>query len=142
MPCQRKPRVRLRHLAEERRRWGYRRLHILLERKGWQVNSKRVYPKTTGDVYVQMIEASVLTAMNSRTVDILADWKPAILDGKVTAINGVAPKRRTVKVETQLDQVDGMRISGRPPRQTTATTAGAVVEQSRRGHSVGVPGLC
>ncbi len=27
-------RVRLRQLAEERRRWGYRRLHILLEREG------------------------------------------------------------------------------------------------------------
>ena len=36
-------RARLRQLAEERRRWGYRRLHILLEREGWQVNSKRVY---------------------------------------------------------------------------------------------------
>ena len=36
-------RVRLRELAEERRRWGYRRLHILLQREGWQVNSKRVY---------------------------------------------------------------------------------------------------
>jgi putative transposase len=30
-------------LAEERRRWGYRRLHVLLEREGWRVNSKRVY---------------------------------------------------------------------------------------------------
>ena len=36
-------RVRLRELAEERRRWGYRRLHILLKREGWKVNSKRVY---------------------------------------------------------------------------------------------------
>jgi putative transposase len=36
-------RVRLRELAEERRRWGYRRLHILLQREGWTVNSKRVY---------------------------------------------------------------------------------------------------
>jgi putative transposase len=36
-------RVRLRELANERRRWGYRRLHILLEREGWAVNSKRVY---------------------------------------------------------------------------------------------------
>lgn len=36
-------RLRLRELAEERRRWGYRRLHILLEREGWTVNSKRVY---------------------------------------------------------------------------------------------------
>jgi putative transposase len=36
-------RIRLRELAEQRRRWGYRRLHILLEREGWVVNSKRVY---------------------------------------------------------------------------------------------------
>lgn len=35
--------VRLRELAEERRRWGYRRLHVLLQREGWTVNSKRVY---------------------------------------------------------------------------------------------------
>lgn len=38
-----KLRIRLRELAEERRRWGYRRLHILLKREGWRVNSKRVY---------------------------------------------------------------------------------------------------
>jgi len=31
-------RVRLRELAEARRRFGYRRLQILLEREGWQVN--------------------------------------------------------------------------------------------------------
>lgn len=36
-------RIRLRELAEQRRRWGYRRLHVLLEREGWVVNSKRVY---------------------------------------------------------------------------------------------------
>ena len=36
-------RTRLRELAEQWRRWGYRRLHILLEREGWEVNSKRVY---------------------------------------------------------------------------------------------------
>jgi len=36
-------RVRLRELAEARRRFGYRRLQVLLEREGWQVNHKRVY---------------------------------------------------------------------------------------------------
>src|SRR3974377_150626 len=36
-------RVRLREVAEARRRFGYRRLQILLEREGWQVNHKRVY---------------------------------------------------------------------------------------------------
>jgi putative transposase len=36
-------RMRLRELAEDRRHWGYRRLHVLLQREGWRVNSKRVY---------------------------------------------------------------------------------------------------
>ena len=36
-------RVRLRELAEARRRFGYRRLQVLLERERWQVNHKRVY---------------------------------------------------------------------------------------------------
>jgi putative transposase len=36
-------RKRLRELAEERRRFGYRRLQVLLVREGWQVNHKRVY---------------------------------------------------------------------------------------------------
>ena len=35
-------RARLRELAEERRRFGYRRLQVLLERKGTVVNLKRV----------------------------------------------------------------------------------------------------
>jgi putative transposase len=36
-------RVRLRELAEVRRRFGYRRLLVLLQREGWQANHKRVY---------------------------------------------------------------------------------------------------
>lgn len=35
-------RARLRALAHERRRFGYRRLHVLLRREGWAVNKKRV----------------------------------------------------------------------------------------------------
>lgn len=36
-------RGRLKELAEERRRWGYRMLHVLLAREGYVVNHKRVY---------------------------------------------------------------------------------------------------
>lgn len=36
-------RERLRQLAHERRRFGYRRLHVLLRREGHAVNRKRVY---------------------------------------------------------------------------------------------------
>ena len=36
-------RQRLRELSSERRRFGYRRLHLLLKREGIEVNWKRVY---------------------------------------------------------------------------------------------------
>lgn len=36
-------RIRLKDLAASRVRYGYRRLHILLLREGWQVNHKKVY---------------------------------------------------------------------------------------------------
>ena len=36
-------RIRLRDLADSRVRYGYRRLHVLLKREGWQINHKRVY---------------------------------------------------------------------------------------------------
>ena len=36
-------RMRLRELASVRVRYGYRRLHVLLQREGWRVNHKRVY---------------------------------------------------------------------------------------------------
>lgn len=36
-------RLRLAELAGERRRFGYRRLHILLKRAGFEAHHKRVY---------------------------------------------------------------------------------------------------
>lgn len=35
-------RARIRELAAERPRWGYRRIHVMLGREGWAVNRKRV----------------------------------------------------------------------------------------------------
>ena len=35
--------MHLKELAESRVRYGYRRLHILLQREGWHVNHKRLY---------------------------------------------------------------------------------------------------
>ncbi|RCS56893.1 transposase, partial [Parvibium lacunae] len=34
---------RLTELATQMRRYGYRRLHVLLRREGWQLNPKRTY---------------------------------------------------------------------------------------------------
>ena len=36
-------RLRLRELAQSRRRFGYRRLWVMLRREGWKVNHKRIY---------------------------------------------------------------------------------------------------
>ncbi len=35
--------MRLRELAASRVHYGYRRLHVLLRREGWEINAKRVY---------------------------------------------------------------------------------------------------
>ena len=42
-PSQAGLRKRIREIAETHVRYGYRRIHVLLEREGWQVNHKRVY---------------------------------------------------------------------------------------------------
>jgi len=34
---------RIREIAQTRVRYGYRRIHVLLRREGWQVNAKRIY---------------------------------------------------------------------------------------------------
>jgi putative transposase len=36
-------RERIGELAAEKRRYGYRRIHVLLRREGWAVNRKRTY---------------------------------------------------------------------------------------------------
>ena len=42
-PADTELRDRLKELSSERQRFGYRRLHILLKREGWQVNWKKLY---------------------------------------------------------------------------------------------------
>jgi putative transposase len=42
-PADTELRTRMKELASGRRRFGYRRLHILLKREGWEVNWKKLY---------------------------------------------------------------------------------------------------
>ena len=42
-PADAELRERLKELSSERRRFGYRRLHLLLGREGWKVNWKKLY---------------------------------------------------------------------------------------------------
>lgn len=43
-PSQANLKQRIKEIAETRVRYGYRRIHVLLRREGWQVNHKRVNP--------------------------------------------------------------------------------------------------
>jgi integrase len=64
--------------------------------------------KTTGDVYVQTIEDSVLGAMNSRTAGILAGWEHPALTDRTTPVqdtNEADERRNPIRVSQQLDQV-------------------------------------
>jgi putative transposase len=36
-------RIRIKEIAAVRVRYGYRRIHVLLRREGWEINHKRVY---------------------------------------------------------------------------------------------------
>jgi len=42
-PADTELRARMKELASERRRFGHRRLHLLLRREGWEVNWKKLY---------------------------------------------------------------------------------------------------
>jgi putative transposase len=42
-PADMELKTRLCELAEQKRRYGYRRLHVLLRREGWEINRKRTY---------------------------------------------------------------------------------------------------
>lgn len=42
-PDQASLKERIQEICETRVRYGYRRVHVLLRREGWQVNDKRVY---------------------------------------------------------------------------------------------------
>ena len=64
--------------------------------------------RTTGDVYMQTIESSVLGAMNSRTKQILAGKDhPVTTRTKIAPRKGLVPKARRLAsgVTRQLDQV-------------------------------------
>jgi integrase len=69
--------------------------------------------KTTGDVYMQTIEASVLDAVNSRTRQILAGWKGTVVSGAEPSVPKA--RQRRVREETQagLSHLDQVGPSGR-----------------------------
>jgi putative transposase len=67
-------RIRLRDLAAVRVRYGYRRLHILLQREGLQVNHKLVYRVYRQEgLGIREASVSVAAADEGWSVDLMAD---------------------------------------------------------------------
>jgi len=120
-----KLRIRLRELAEQRRRWGYRRLHILLKREGWTVNSKRVCR-----IYVEeklvvrwrrrrrriCAQARVLLAAPTRpneawTMDFLHDALASGRRFRTLSIEDAYTREMTmIEVDTSLPALRGVRV--------------------------------
>src|SRR5574340_982258 len=126
-------RTRLRELAETRRRFGYRRLQVLLLREGWQVNHKRVYrlyveeklslrrkrgrkrsgvrqplpePMAANQVWsVDFMTDALSSGRRFRTLNIVDDYTRECLAIEVdTSLSGV----RVVRVLEQLKQRRGL----------------------------------
>jgi putative transposase len=71
-------RIRIRDLAQARVSYGYRRIHVLLEREGWEVNHKRVYR-----LYKQ--EGLTMRAKSPRREEICAGLKVQMRAGLWTS---------------------------------------------------------
>ncbi len=69
-------------LAQERRRFGYRRLHILLRRAGVQVNHKRIYrPYRAAGLMVKRRRRRQWRRGGARTSEFAERTKPGLVDG-------------------------------------------------------------
>ena len=131
-------RQRLRELAEARRRFGYKRLHILLRREGWKVNHKRVYRlyveeklavrkrrnRRRSASVVRELRVVARQANEIWSMDFLAD---ALVSGRrLRTLNIVDEHTRealAIEVDTSLPGMRVVRVleqlreSGRKPRQ-------------------------
>jgi putative transposase len=126
-------RMRLRELAEFRRRFGYRRLLVLLQREGWQINHKRLYrlyveeklslrrkrsrkrsavrhplvqPTSSNQVWsMDFMMDALSSGRRFRTLNIVDDYTREVLAIEVdTSLGG----RRVVRVLEQLKALRGL----------------------------------
>ena len=67
--------------------------------------------RTTGDVYMQTIESSVLHAMNSRTMQILAGWEHPVIT-ELVELDQPQREQHAPGVLKQLEQL-GPSLEGR-----------------------------
>jgi putative transposase len=106
-------RQRLKALALERVRWGYRRLHVLLRREGWRLNHKRVYRlyreeglavrrRRRKRIVVQRESLAMLTRVNELwAADFMLD---VLINGRrvrcLNVVDGLSREALATEVET------------------------------------------
>ena len=130
-------RMRIREIAEVRRRFGYRRVHVMLLREGWQLNHKRTYRiyrqeglsvrtkkrKKRGS-HLRVVPASAAAPNERWSMDFVAD---SLLDGRafraLTVVDNFSRESLIVqadfsltgaKVAAALDRVCGELGRGYP----------------------------
>jgi len=69
--------------------------------------------KTTGDVYMQTIESSVLDAMNARTKEILSSWKQALLPNGNEMKEGTEGSSRREGISRGVEQLSQLGPSSK-----------------------------
>lgn len=110
---------RLRELAEERRCWGYRRLHVLLKREGWTVNSKRVYrtyveeklmvPRVCAQAWVPLLPPTRLN--ETWTMDFLHDALASGRKLRTLSIEDASTREMlAIEVDTSLPALRFVRV--------------------------------
>lgn len=92
---------RLRELASERRRFGYRRQHILLKRQGFEANGKKVYR-----IYLSERLTVRKRGGRKRAHRLLRDKRPITASFR-------APRRNALPRNRSLDLVSDALIDGR-----------------------------
>lgn len=116
-------RIRLRDLAATRVRWGYRRLHILLQREGWKINHKRIYrlykneglelrikPKRKKRVAVARVPCPEATTPNDRwSMDFVSD---RLADGRAFRVLALVDNVSRVSPVLEADfNLTGKRVT-------------------------------
>jgi putative transposase len=95
-------RSRLRELAAARPRFGYRRLHILLQREGWKVNHKRVHRLYCAEELAVRIRRRVKRASHSRVA--LAQARATNERWSMDFVADRLDDRRAFRILTVVDQ--------------------------------------
>ena len=114
-------RMRLRDLAAARVRYGYRRLHVLLRREGWQVNHKRVYrlyrleglslrlkPRRKRPSHLRVVTPTAQAPNEHWSLDFIAD---SLADGRrfraLTVVDNMTRESPAIEVDKSLS---GQRV--------------------------------